>query len=247
MGVLVPNDSNPHLAVGAIETVSAVTDALQISLVFETSGRTAHVALGMGDQFEESREVPRTRRNNLELIPTADALLRDHDLTPSDLSELYISVGPGSFTGLRMAIAAAKMLALTNPDLKLVAVPTLEVLAFQNAQGDKSVAICLNIKRGTMYCAVYQADQQIVEPALRSMDELLTTVDDPTHLSLVSEVDLDHSAQLPMDKAIVDPQSTWAIGQRLAREGRYTDPQALLPLYIREPEAVTLWNELGRD
>lgn len=217
------------------------------SLVFETSGRVGHVALGLGDQFKEAREVPRTRRNNLELIPTADGLLRDHELTPNDLAELYISVGPGSFTGLRMVIAAAKMLALTNPDLKLVAVPTLEVLAHQNAQGDKPVAVCLNIKRGTMYCAVYRDGQQIIEPALRSMNELLAAADDPAKLQLVSEVDLDHPAQLPLDKAVVDPQSTWTLGQAYAGEGRFTAPAALLPLYIREPEAVTLWNELGRD
>lgn len=217
------------------------------SLAFETSGRVGHVALGLGDQFKEAREVPRTRRNNLELIPTADALLRDHDLTPNDLHELYISVGPGSFTGLRMAIAAAKMLALTNPDLKLVAVPTLEVLAHQNTQADRPVAVCLNIKRGTMYCAVYRDGQQIVEPALRSLDELLASVDDPKQLSLVSEVDLDHPAQLPLDKAVVDPQSTWSVGRALAQQQRDTGPQDLLPLYIREPEAVTLWNELGRD
>ena len=217
------------------------------SLVFETSGRTAHVAFGLNDQFMEAREVPRTRRNNLELIPTADALLRDHGLTPGDLTQLYVSVGPGSFTGLRMAIAAAKMLALTNPKLKLVAVPTLEALAHQNTQPEQPVAVCLNIKRGTMYCAVYQADHQIVEPALRTLDELLAAADDPAQMSLVSEVDLEHPQQRPLENAVVDPRSTWAVGYRLAGQQRFTDPQALLPLYIREPEAVTLWNELGRD
>lgn len=217
------------------------------SLAFETSGRTAHIALGFDDAFNEAREVPRTRRNNLELIPTADALLRDHDLGPSDLTELYVSVGPGSFTGLRMAIAAAKMLSLTNPNLKLVAVPTLDVLAFQNRQEDRPVAVCLNIKRGTMYCAVYQDNQQVVEPALRSLDGLFATVDDPSKLNLVSEVDLDHPAQLPLEHAIADPRATWTVGQAYARVGRFTDPHDLLPLYIREPEAVTLWNELGRD
>ena len=224
-----------------------VTKEPDISLTFETSGRTAHVALGLNDIYQEARQVPRTRRNNLELIPTADALLQDHGLTPRDLTHLYISVGPGSFTGLRMAIAAAKMLALTNPNLKLVAVPTLDALGFQNAQANKPVAICLNIKRGTMYCAVYKNDQQIVEPALRSLDELLASVDDPSQLSLVSEVDLNHPAQLPLENATVDPHSTWTVGQRLTAAQHFTDPQALLPLYIREPEAVTLWNELGRD
>lgn len=217
------------------------------SLALETSGRTAHVALGLNGQFIEARGVPRTRRNNLELIPTADALLRGHDLTPGGLTELYVSVGPGSFTGLRMAIAAAKMLAMTNPGLKLVAAPTLDVLAYQNKQDDGPIAVCLNIKRGTMYCAVYQGDRRVVEPALRTLDELIAAVSDPEQLSLVCEVDLGHAAQLPPERAVVDPRWTWAVGHRLAQEGHFTDPRELLPLYIREPEAVTLWNELGRD
>lgn len=215
-------------------------------LIFETAGRVAHVAIGLGNEFVEARQVPRTRRNNLELIPTADALLRDHDLKPNDLTALYVSVGPGSFTGLRMAIATAKMLALTNPDLKLVAVPSLDVLAYQNEQSDRPVAVCLNIKRGTMYCAVYRNHQAIVAPALRSLDELLAAVEDPSQLALVSEVDLEHPAQRPLDSAIADPRSTWAVGQRLADQQHFTAAQDLLPLYIREPEAVTLWNELGR-
>lgn len=202
--------------------------------------------MGLDDQFTEAREVPRTRRNNLELIPTADELLRNHGLTPSDLTELYVSVGPGSFTGLRMSIAAAKMLALTIPALRLVAVPTLDALAFQNKQPGP-VAVCLNVKRGTMYSAVYEDDRQVIEPALRTLEELIATVDAPSQLSLVSEVDLEHPQQLPLESAVVDAQSTWAVGQAIAGEGRFTAPASLLPLYIREPEAVTLWNELGRD
>ncbi|MBX2851430.1 MAG: tRNA (adenosine(37)-N6)-threonylcarbamoyltransferase complex dimerization subunit type 1 TsaB [Phycisphaeraceae bacterium] len=224
-----------------------MTNSSDISLVFETSGRAAHVGLGRDDAFQEAREVPRTRRNNLELIPTADALLLDHGLSPNDLTELYVSVGPGSFTGLRMAIAAAKMLAMTNAGLKLVAVPTLDVLAEQNSQADRPVAVCLNIKRGTMYCAVYQGGEQIIGPALRTLDELMAAVDEPAQLALVSEVDLEHSAQLSLDQAVADPCSTWAVGQSMAQQQRFTAPQDLLPLYIREPEAVTLWNELGRD
>ncbi|MGB0766867.1 MAG: tRNA (adenosine(37)-N6)-threonylcarbamoyltransferase complex dimerization subunit type 1 TsaB [Phycisphaeraceae bacterium] len=218
-----------------------------VSLVFEAAGRTAQVALGRGDQYLEARPVPRTQRNNLELIPTADALLRDHDLTPDKLTKLYVSVGPGSFTGLRMAIAAAKMLALTNPTLKLVAVPTLDALAEQNKRADRPVAVCLNIKRGTMYCAVFQNRQQIVKPALRSLDELLANLDTSSPFSLISEVDLDHPAQLPLDHAVLDPRSTWTVGNAYAGQGQFASPADLLPLYVREPEAVTLWNELGRD
>ena len=112
-----------------------------ISIALETAGRVGHVALGVGDRFITSREVPRTRQRNLELVPTLGALLREHDFAPGDIDVLYVSLGPGSFTGLRMAIATAQMLALAQPSIKLVGVPTLDVLAHQHKGAAEHVAV----------------------------------------------------------------------------------------------------------
>ncbi|MEM9416571.1 MAG: tRNA (adenosine(37)-N6)-threonylcarbamoyltransferase complex dimerization subunit type 1 TsaB [Planctomycetota bacterium] len=230
-------------------------DTLLISAALETAGRVGHIALGIGDQCVAQREIPRTRQRNLELVPTLDALLRDHELGPNDLNELYVSLGPGSFTGLRMAIATAQMLAMANPNLKLVGVTTLDVLAMQHQDAAEQVAVMLNIKRGTAYCATYRAGQCILEPDIRTTDDLLAN--SPRPLSVVAEVDpglpttsrdregadlqwLDPAATAP------DPAVTWQLGHTLARASRFTDPPELLPLYIREPEAVTLWEKQGK-
>lgn len=220
-----------------------------ISIALETAGRVGHVALGIGDTLQTSREIPRTRQRNLELVPTLNALLGEHDLGPADIDALYVSLGPGSFTGLRMAIATAQMLALAQPKLKLVGVPTLDVLAHQHQSAAEHVAVMLNIKRGTSYGAVYRAGECIVEPALRTTDELLGQA--PRPLAIIAEVDpglpddpnitwLDPSTTVP------DPAATWHVGHALARQEQFTDPPALLPLYIREPEAVTLWEQQGK-
>lgn len=221
-----------------------------VSIALETAGRVGHVALGVGDRFVEARPIPRTRRHNLELVPTLDALLRDHQLGPADLKECYVALGPGSFTGLRMAIATTQMLALANPALKLVGVPTLDVLAHQHKAAAEHVAVMLNIKRGTAYCATYRAGQSILDPDLRTTDDLLAQ--SPRPLAVVAEVDpglpttsrditwLDPTATAP------DPAVTWQLGHTLAQQGQFTDPPKLLPRYIREPEAVTLWEQQGK-
>lgn len=214
------------------------------SLAIETSGRQGRIALGQGDQCLETRDLPEPKRHNLELIPTIDALLSQHNLKASDLRELYISLGPGSFTGLRIACSTAQMLALTNPKLKLVGVPTIDVLALQNASAASHIAVCLNIKRGTMYAGLYQAGQAILEPALRPLEELLEKA--PPDVALISEVDLDHPNQLATNCAIADAKITWQVGHALAQQNQFTDPAKLLPRYIRQPEAVTMWEAQGK-
>ncbi|MFI4860092.1 MAG: tRNA (adenosine(37)-N6)-threonylcarbamoyltransferase complex dimerization subunit type 1 TsaB [Phycisphaerales bacterium JB063] len=226
-----------------------------ISVALETAGRVGYIALGAGDQCVAQRDIPRTRQRNLELVPTLDALLREHHLGPADIRELYVSLGPGSFTGLRMAIATAQMLALVNPSIQLVGVPTLDVLARQHQGAAEHVAVMLNIKRGTSYCATYRAGQCILTPDIRTADDLLAQ--SPRPLAVVAEVDpglpstsrdreaadlhwLDPQATAP------DPAVTWQLGFARARAGQFTDPSALLPLYIREPEAVTLWEQQGK-
>lgn len=250
------------------------------SLAFETSGRFGSIALGIDGKLIESALLPRKKRHNLELMPAIAELCSKHQLRPADLRELYISLGPGSFTGLRIAIATAKMLALINPSLKLVGVSTIDVLGEQYKSEAEHVAVCMNIKRGTMYAGVYRDGRPILAPALRSVDELLreasklqvgwasrpsrTTADgrdghptDSSHISprplaIVAEVETGITASeeitiLPHESIEADASITWTLGRRLAEQGRFTDPQDLAPLYIREPEAVTLWNELGRD
>lgn len=220
-----------------------------ISIALETAGRVGHVALGIGDAFTESRPIPRSRRRNLELVPTLDALLHDHGYGPGDIDEAYVSLGPGSFTGLRMAIATAQMLALAQPRLKLVGVPTLDVLALQHQHAAEHVAVMLNIKRGTSYCACYRQGEPRLEPALRTTGELLAQA--PRPLAIVAEIDpglpdADDVTWLDPNATAPDPAVAWRLGHQLARAGRFTDAPKLLPLYIREPEAVTLWEQQGK-
>ncbi|MFN3166471.1 MAG: tRNA (adenosine(37)-N6)-threonylcarbamoyltransferase complex dimerization subunit type 1 TsaB [Phycisphaeraceae bacterium] len=220
------------------------------SLAFETSGRYGSIALGIDGELIETANLPRKKRHNLELMPAVAALCDKHQLEPADLGELYTSLGPGSFTGLRIAIATAKMLSLTNPALKLVGVPTIDVLAEQFKDAAEHVAVCMNIKRGTMYAGVYRDGQPILEPALRSAEALLEQ--SPRSLAIVAEVDTgiepDEGVTIVDRSAIeADAAVTWRLGKNRAGEGRFTAPADLLPLYVREPEAVTLWNDLGRD
>lgn len=192
------------------------------NLAIETSSHQSTLALGDGDRLITTAALPAKRRHNLDLVPTMDTLLREHGLQPGDLAELYLSLGPGSFTGLRIAVATAKMLSMTL-GVKLVGVPTLDVLRAQHP----GAMVCLNVKRGTAWSAGPGH-----EPALRSIDEVRAT-----GLPIVADT-LDDA-----EPAVPDVEALWALGRAAAADSRYDDALTLAPHYIREPEAVTLWNE----
>ena len=237
------------------------------NLAIETASRPGSITLGLGEQLLGTTQLPdlargksapnTKRRNALDLMPAIDQLTRRHSVTPSDLSQVYISIGPGSFTGLRIAVATAKTLASVL-DLKLVAVPTTQVVA-QNASSDpviqanpkiEYVAVCLNQKRDTVYAQLFHRNDNQWAPhspaALQTMHDLLATA--PRPLAVIGHPIPEVPDQLRDGVTFLDSQLAtgrsemlWKLGIALAAQSRFTPPHELLPLYARPPEAEELW------
>lgn len=208
--------------------------AARYNLAIETTTPNGQIALGRDEALIEARPLPPQRRHNVGLVPGIDQLCRDHGVSPGDVAQLYVSTGPGSFTGLRVAIAAVKMLALAG-DAKLVEVPTLEVIAHDAPPEHTIVAACLNHKHGTACGAIYQrhGDRlvRLTAPAVRQLEEFRTHEPKPT--ALVGDV--------PPQRAAPRVEVVWQLGHERAHRGCFVDPFALEPLYGRRPEAVELW------
>lgn len=96
-------------------------------LLIETSGRGGRVGLVAGGVLRE-RSLDPTRRHARDLAPAVGDLLTEAGLTPHDVRRIGVSIGPGSFTGLRVGIMSAKSFAYAT-GCELVAVPTFTALA----------------------------------------------------------------------------------------------------------------------
>src|SRR5712671_4542595 len=90
-------------------------------IAIETSSRVGSVALAEGPRLVaertfETQTEPATAdlRHGRELIPTLSALCREQGWRPSDISQCHVSIGPGSFTGLRVAVTFARTAALAG-------------------------------------------------------------------------------------------------------------------------------------
>ena len=92
-------------------------------LIFETSGRVGRVGVAIDGQVVADAVLDETRRHARDLAATTGRLLSETGLTPNTVRGVMVSVGPGSFTGLRVGIMSAKAFAYATGS-GFVAVPT---------------------------------------------------------------------------------------------------------------------------
>ncbi len=191
------------------------------------------------------------------LIPLIDKLCRARGWTAGDLQEVYVSAGPGSFTGLRIGITLAKTLAFAT-GVKLVAVPTMRVLV-ENAPGEaRQVIVVLDAKREQIFTARFErVEGRWVEREAAHLDSLagmLGRAGRPVYL--IGEGIAFHQKHVPDGDAgvVVSLPEMWRaragvlarIGGEMARGGEFVDPYRLEPIYVRVPEAQEKMEEKER-
>lgn len=210
------------------------------NLAIETSGRAGSVALGCGDDLLATVALPEPRRHRVQLMPIIDQLCRDHHVTPAQIGEVYVSTGPGSFTGLRIGITTAKMLALAG-DVKLVGVPSLQVVA-QNVADRDGVLVCANMKGDTVYAQRFDHGIAANEPRVDQLSQMLEgvtcVVGNPLPAIARTNITI-----LDKQHAVADAAALWRLARKCAKAEQFTNPAELLPIYPRRSDAEQQWDE----
>jgi tRNA threonylcarbamoyladenosine biosynthesis protein TsaB len=182
------------------------------------------------------------------LMAMVDRLLQDCGWAVSSLHALAVSVGPGSFTGLRVGAATAKGLALAL-EIPVAPVPTLDALAATLPFADAPVCPLLDARKGEVYCSLYrwtgeemarQWDYLALPPAAAAarLEPPVIVLGDGVaacrpHLARlgggVREAAPVHSLPSP---AVVG-----ALGHRILAAGGGIPAERLAPIYLRPSEA----------
>ncbi|MBQ7565774.1 MAG: tRNA (adenosine(37)-N6)-threonylcarbamoyltransferase complex dimerization subunit type 1 TsaB [Oscillospiraceae bacterium] len=123
-------------------------------LAFESSAKAASAALLrdgslFGEYFQRSGQT-----HSRTLLKMADDLLNNCDLSADDLDAVAVAAGPGSFTGLRIGIAAAKGIAWGR-ELPCVGVSTTEAMARGAYVQDGVIAAVMDARREQVYCGIF--------------------------------------------------------------------------------------------
>jgi tRNA threonylcarbamoyladenosine biosynthesis protein TsaB len=159
-----------------------------------------------------------------------------------DVRRIGVGIGPGTFTGLRIGVATARALAQAT-GAQVAAVSTLEALAVA-AGTERAVLAVLDARRGEAYVAAFRDGERLLAP-MAVAPEGLAALADPGHAPWLAVGDgavrfrdrLEPAAEVPADASPLHGASALAVC-RLAREAHPIDRDALLPEYVRLPDAV---------
>jgi tRNA threonylcarbamoyladenosine biosynthesis protein TsaB len=215
-------------------------------LVTDTSGKQGSVALARADKQKlndvEVIEVAFLAGGmfSAQLVPQIAALLAKHGLSKTDIDAFIVVSGPGSFTGLRVGLAAIKALAeiLKKP---IVPVSLLEVVAIAGrAQG--KIAAVLDAGRGDLYLGAYEiagGSVQVLREQLLSKAEFLSAArestvitPDPTWAAVARQAGLTvFTVEAP------SPERIARLGLRKLQAGETVSPEQLEANYMRRSDA----------
>jgi tRNA threonylcarbamoyladenosine biosynthesis protein TsaB len=224
---------------------------MTVVLGFDTATPDTVVGLrGAGEAIELRHSPAAGERpgHGHELLPLARDALAQAGLDWPAIDRLAVGVGPGSFTGLRIGVATARAL-VQSSGAEVVAVSTLHGLAAaaqESSEGaDHSVLAVIDAGRGEAFVAGWRGDECLHRPAAVAPDTLAGLVPPASGPWLaVGDGAIKFRSQLepagvlvPADGSALHRVSALALC-RLALSLPPTDPEALLPEYVRQPDAV---------
>jgi len=124
-------------------------------LALDSSGLVASVAIVTEDSLLAEYTINYKKTHSQTLLPMLDEIVRMLELDLSEVDGIAVAAGPGSFTGLRIGCATAKGLglALNKP---IIAVPTLDSLAYNLFGTDKLICPLMDAKRNQVYTGLYE-------------------------------------------------------------------------------------------
>jgi tRNA threonylcarbamoyladenosine biosynthesis protein TsaB len=183
------------------------------------------------------------------LLPNIEKILKDSSLQLEDLDGIALSIGPGSFTGLRIGLATAKGLCFASGK-PLLTVPTLDGLVYFNRSLPYPLVPVLDAKKNEVYSAVYNNREGVLERIsdywVLSVEKLVAKIpEEVIFLGLGLEVFQDRLKELCGEKAhflagernLPSGSSIAFLGLEKFRRSEFEDLEKAKPLYLRSSEA----------
>ena len=141
-------------------------------LGIDTSTKVGSVALFDDKKGVLAEVIINTKSNHSATIMNAiDYILNLADCSVDDLDKVAVTVGPGSFTGIRIGIAIAKALVFKK-DIKMTAMNTLDLLAYETAYKGKILSL-IDARKERAYYALYENMEKISEYSDGELREFL--------------------------------------------------------------------------
>lgn len=180
-------------------------------------------------------------------MPAIDFLMTNAGLQPEDLDRIAVAQGPGSYTGLRIAVTTAKTLASTL-NIDLVGVSSLAAIAANVDVAGKVVPL-IDARRQNVYAGIYENGTSISQEHHVELDKLMDTLKTEERLYFTGELANFReliSQTLPQAKFVENAERRLPNAYQIARLGAGYEPvnvDAFVPEYLKKVEAEEKWLE----
>lgn len=231
-----------------------------IILAMDTSTKVSTVAV-LKDNTLMSEVIMQNKLAQSEvLLSHVQTALEIAGISKSDIDTIAISIGPGSFTGLRIGLATAKILAYSL-DIPLITVPSLEALAVHHRAPNIYIATVMDAQKKNVYSQIFEWDNGLLTTkqvlAVDAFDLFLAkcnSLDKPVIISGdMAQKDIDKLHEydniIPaMPQQMMPRAANVAIVARDKFDrGEFADIMAVEPMYIRRSEAEVLWEKRQQE
>jgi tRNA threonylcarbamoyladenosine biosynthesis protein TsaB len=219
-------------------------------LAVENSGMCGSIALVSGSHCIAEQSLLSKLTHSKRLLVTLERVMAECQVTWEQIGAIAISLGPGSFTGLRIGLSTVKGLSMAT-SIPLIGVPTLDGLASQLTFTAMPVCPILDARKNEVYTALYQTDENgimqrrseyLVIPAV----ELAGQITEPTvfagdgitvHGDLLREKLGDLAVFAPEQLYFAKASSIGFLALSLWHKKDFLDPAGCIPLYVRASDA----------
>jgi tRNA threonylcarbamoyladenosine biosynthesis protein TsaB len=223
-------------------------------LAIETATLMGGVAITSDEGIIGEVRVSVRTTHSEQLMTIIDRVLKSSQTSLMEMDAFAVSIGPGSFTGLRIGVSTVKGFSMitTRPVLPI---STLEGLSFSLPFSTHPICPILDAKKGEVYTALFHFNgtnqmERLWEDQVMSPSELSRKITQPT-LLLGNGLQI-YGKQLKEalgDKAIFSPKRLWApsalsiaeLARQMWREGTRVPSDAVKPNYVRRSEAEVKW------
>ncbi len=211
-------------------------------LAFDASTIACSACMLKDGKILASRYLNTGLTHSQTLLPMIEGVLKDSGLSIDEIDRIGVAVGPGSFTGIKIAVATAKGLAHKNKTL-CAPVSSLHALAV-GIHFDGTVCAVEDARRGMLYNANFKDGKRICEDRQIAVSDLLQQTEGPllfcgdgTEIALKKADEMEKPATAASaDRGFIRAESVAQIAAMMSQE-ELCSPELLEPYYLRLPQA----------
>lgn len=216
-------------------------------LAIETATKAASVAVISDEKILAESLLESSAAHSETLMPQIEEVLKISG--DEKIDAVAVSIGPGSFTGLRIGLAAAKALAYAWK-IKIIGVPTLQAISLHFPTNSVTVLPMLDAQKNRAYVQPFRNCLPLSEIEVRPIDEIVTSAGNfGGEVFLCGDIlhkikiDLPPNVKLaPINLKMPRASNVALLGKKLLESGEVSNLMNMEPLYIRRSEAEELWD-----